>query len=133
MNMVMDLYALHEVLPEEQRLFYGTGIHSGPAVLGNVGGSGREEFSAMGEAMEVCKVLQENAGPGEIIISKETYALVEEVFECEQIEPRKTKGYDIDVMYKVVSRKKGQNTGPLMLDPELLALLGDDFDTGEDA
>jgi adenylate cyclase len=132
MSMVMDLYALHEVLPEEQRLFYGTGIHTGPAVLGNVGGSGREEFSAMGDAMEISKVLQENAGPGEIIISQATYDIVHDLFECEQIEPQKTKGYHIDVMYKVVRRKKGQNTGPLMLDPALLALLGDDFDLGDE-
>jgi adenylate cyclase len=128
MNMVMDLYALHEVLSEDERLFYGTGIHTGPAVLGNVGGSGREEFSAMGEAMEICKVLQENAGPGEIIISQATYQAVADMFECEPIEPRKTKGYEIDVMYKVVRRKKGQATGPLMLDPELMALLDDEFD-----
>ncbi len=132
MNMVMDLYALHEVLPEAQRLFYGTGIHTGSAVLGNVGGSGREEFSAMGDAMEISKALQENAGPGEIIISQETYDIVQDAFECEEIEPRKTKGYDIAVMYKVVRRKKGQKTGPLMLDPALLALLGDDFEIDED-
>ncbi|MEO0562684.1 MAG: GAF domain-containing protein [Chloroflexota bacterium] len=132
MNMVMDLYALHEVLPEEQRLFYGTGIHTGPAVLGNVGGGGREEFSAMGDAMEISKVLQENAGPGEIIISQQTYDHVQELFECEPIEPRKTKGYDIDVMYKVLKRKQGSTTGPLMLDPELMALLGDDFNFDED-
>jgi adenylate cyclase len=128
MNMVMDLYALHEILPEDQRLFYGTGIHTGPAVLGNVGGGGREEFSAMGDAMEISKVLQENAGPGEVIISQETYEQVKDTFICEPIEPRKTKGYDIAVMYKVVKRKAGMATGPLMLDPELLALLGGDDD-----
>lgn len=127
MNMVFDLYALHEVLPEEQRLFYGTGIHTGPAVLGNVGGGGREEFSAMGEAMETCKVLQENAGPGEIIISHQTHELVKNHFECEQIEPKKTKGHDqIATAYKVIKRKKGINTGPLLLDDELMALLNDD-------
>lgn len=126
MNLVFDLYALHEVLPEDQRLFYGTGIHTGPAVLGNVGGSGREEFSAMGEATEICKVLQENAGPGEIIISTATYDLVQDMFECEPFEPQKTKGYNIPLAYKVIKRKKGENTGPLMLDPELLALLNDD-------
>jgi adenylate cyclase len=125
MSMVFDLRAQHEVMPEDQRLFYGTGIHTGPAVLGNIGGGGREEFSAMGEAMELSKVLQENAGPGEVIISEATYAYVEDMFECEQIVPEKTKGYEIPIAYRVVRRKKGGMTGPLMLDPELMALLED--------
>ena len=128
MNMVFDLYALHEVLPEDHRLFYGTGIHTGPAVLGNVGGGGREEFSAMGEAMEISKLLQENAGPGEIIISEQTYEIVKDAFECEEIVPQKTKNFDINTAYKVIKRKKGAVSGPLMLDPELLALLDDDDD-----
>ncbi|MEM6283368.1 MAG: GAF domain-containing protein [Chloroflexota bacterium] len=125
MSMVFDLKAQHEVMPEDQRLFYGTGIHTGPAVLGNTGGGGREEFSAMGEAMEICKVLQENAGPGEVIISEKTYEYVQDMFECEEIVPEKTKGYEIALAYRVVRRKKGTMTGPLMLDPELMALLED--------
>lgn len=127
MNLVFDLYALHEVLPEDQRLFYGTGIHTGAAVLGNVGGSGREEFSAMGDAMEISKLLQENAGPGEIIISEETYERVKDQFECEAITPKKTKNYVIHVAYKVLRRKKSTGTSNF-IDPELLALLGDNPD-----
>lgn len=125
MSMIYDLKAQHEVMPEHQRLFYGTGIHTGPAVLGNVGGGGREEFSALGEAMEISKALQENAGKGEIIISEATYKHVEDMFDCEPFTPQKTKGYDIPVAYRVKQLKKGV-TGPLMLDPELLALLEDD-------
>lgn len=125
MSMVYDLKAEHEVMPEGQRLFYGTGIHTGPAVLGNVGGSGREEFSAIGEAMEISKALQENAGKGEVIISEQTYEYVKHMFDCEEIVPEKTKGFDIQKAYKVLQRKKGGMTGPLMLDPDLMALLED--------
>jgi adenylate cyclase len=125
LNIVYDLKAQHEVMPEDQRLFYGTGIHTGPAVLGNVGGAGRLEFSALGEAMEVCKVLQENAGKGEIIISEQTYAYVKDMFECEAFIPEKTKGFEIARAFRVLGRKKGRMTGPLVLDPELMALLED--------
>ncbi len=125
MSMILDLEAEHEVLPEDQRLFYGTGIHTGMAVLGNVGGSGREEFSAMGDAMEISKALQENAGKGEIIISEQTYAYIKDMFECEEIVPEKTKGFDIQVAYKVLGRKRGDRTGPLTIDPKLLELLED--------
>jgi len=126
MSMILDLRAQHEVMPEDQRLFYGTGIHTGPAVLGNVGGGGREEFSALGEAMELSKVLQENAGPAEVIISAQTYEQVKDAFKCEAFVPEKTKGYDIPMAYRVLGRKRGQTTGALRLDPALQALLDDD-------
>lgn len=126
LQLVLDLHALHEVMPDNERLFYGIGIHTGPAVLGNVGGSNRKEFSALGEATNICKYLQEQAGPGEIIISEQTLSLVEEQFECEPVTElaRPKKDYEDIVCYRVVRRKKG---GPSMfIDEELLALLAQD-------
>lgn len=125
MQLVLDLHAEHEVLPEDQQLFYGIGIHSGPAVLGNVGGQSRKEFSALGEATDVCKYLQEQAGPGEVVISEATMLMVEDQFECEPITDiaRPKKGYEHIKCYRVVKRKKGALSS--FVDDELLALLGD--------
>jgi adenylate cyclase len=123
MGIINDLLALHEELPESQHLFYGIGIHTGPAVLGNVGGQARQEFGAMGKATEICKVLQENAGKGEVIISRETYELIKDQFECEERVPEKTKGYDLPVCYRVLRRKRGAR--PVQVDPELADLLKD--------
>lgn len=112
-NMIYDVLALHEVLPEDQRLFYGIGIHTGSAVLGNVGSQDRREFSAIGDAVELSKLLQENAERGEIIISTDTYEYVKDHFEFEALTPRKTKGRtDFTVMYKLTGRKK-RGTGSL--------------------
>jgi len=124
LQLVSDLNAQHEVMPEDERLFYGIGIHTGPAVLGNVGGQSRKEFSALGEATDVCKYLQEQAGPGEIIISTQTYALVEDQFECEPSDVKRAKkGYEHINCYRVIKRKPG---GPsLFVDHELLELLGE--------
>lgn len=106
-SMVYDVLALHEIMPEETRLFYGIGIHTGLATLGNVGGQERQEFAAIGDAVELSKLLQENAGRGEIIISEATYQHVQDLFECDALEPRKTKGRDdFKVMYRVTGRKK---------------------------
>jgi PAS domain S-box-containing protein len=117
MLMKSDLLALHEVMPEEQRLYYGVGVHTGTAVLGSVGSTERKEFSAFGEAMEISKLLQENADKGEIMISPQTYELVQEYFECEPRTPQKTKGHDdFTVMYQVVARKKKAATGVLDLE-----------------
>lgn len=124
---IFDLYALHEVLEPDQQLYFGIGIHTGPAVLGNVGGEGRVEFAALGEAMDDCKFLQESAGPGEIIISEATYKLVEEFFEAEPMAPKKMKpGFEhYTTVYKVGKRKKSGQTSALFMDDELRDLLAD--------
>lgn len=113
MSMVYDVMALHETLPEDQRLFYGVAVHTGTALLGNVGAPERREFSALGAPMEMVKLLQENAGRGEVIVSAETYAHISAYFECEALTPVVTKGReDFTVMYKVLGRKK-RGTGVL--------------------
>lgn len=128
MQLVLDLHALHEVLPEDERLFYGIGVHTGPAVLGNVGGMGRREFSALGEASDVCKFLQEQAGAGEVIISHATFACVSDIWECELLQEvvRPKKGYEDIKCYRVINRKKGTSTA--LIDDELLALLANEED-----
>ncbi|MFW5692125.1 MAG: GAF domain-containing protein [Chloroflexota bacterium] len=124
LSIMYDLYALHEVMPEDQRLFYGIGIHTGSAYLGNVGSPDRQEFSALGEAATVAKFLESSAQAGEIIISKATYEHVKEFFDCESREPDRAKApAGIEVIYRVIKRKKGINTGQLFLDPELAELL----------
>jgi adenylate cyclase len=115
MNLMYDLRALHEILPASQHLYYGVGIHTGTAVLGNVGSPDRKEFAAIGEAAEISKILEGNAQPGEIIISEATFQAVEEYFECAPFVPDKTKGRsDLTIAYKVIKRK--HITAPLTLD-----------------
>jgi adenylate cyclase len=119
MSMRFDLMALHEVLPEDQRLFYGIGVHSGMAVLGNIGGTDRKEFGALGDAPDLAKLLQENAEKGEVLISAATYELVKDYYECEALPPRKQKDRsDFTVMYRVLRHKK--RTG--VLDPTTVGL-----------
>jgi len=126
MSVIYDLYALHEIVPENERLYYGIGIHTGQAFLGNIGSPDRQEFSALGEAVTISKILEGNAKPGEVIISEATYELVKTDFECERMVIEKSKGYpNLTHGYKVIKRKKGSNTGSLFLDAELEELLKD--------
>lgn len=107
LSMRYDIEALHEVLPPDQRLLFGVGIHTGMAVLGNVGSRERREFAAIGDAVDLSKLLQENAARGEVLLSEATYQLVAESFECEPLTPRKTKGRpDFTVMYRVKGIKR---------------------------
>jgi len=89
LSMAYDVRALHEVLPPEQRLFYGIGVDTGVAVLGNVGSPSRKEFTAIGAPFNHAKYLQENALAGEIILSPHTYGLVRDVVTVETLPPRK--------------------------------------------
>ena len=114
-GLMSDLRALHEMLPAEQRLFYGVGIHTGMAVLGNVGNQDRKEFAAIGDAVEISKILEGNARGGEVVISEATYELVWDFFLCEEFVPERTKGRsDLKVAYRVIRQKKP--TGPVSLD-----------------
>jgi adenylate cyclase len=91
LTMAQHVEALHEVLPPDRRLFYGIGVHTGLAVLGNVGSPRRKEFTAIGNSLQYAKLLQENALGGEVIISEETYNLVKDYITAETLEPRKLK------------------------------------------
>lgn len=99
------VYALHEVIDPDQQLHFGIGIHTGLSVLGMVGGAKRIEFAALGEATEDSKFLQENAEPGEIIISADTYELVKHHIEAEAIAPtKKNAGFERHaVIYRVAA------------------------------
>lgn len=101
--MVSDVADLHETLPPEQRLLYGIGVHTGSAILGNVGSPRRKEFTVIGDTLQFAKTLQENAPGGEVLISQETYDLVQHAIHAELTEPRKAKsGDDLPPMYRVL-------------------------------
>ncbi len=110
LSMTYDVRALHEVLPPDQRLFYGIGVDTGAAVLGNVGSPSRKEFTAIGVPVNVAKLLQENALAGEIILSQHTYDRVQDLFAAEPLQPRKVKDVsDFQVMYRVTGLKRRPN------------------------
>jgi PAS domain S-box-containing protein len=60
---------LHDALPEEHHLSLAVGIHYGDAVLGLVGTEERLDYTAIGDSVNTAKRIQENAAPGQILIS----------------------------------------------------------------
>ena len=63
--MAANVQKLHEDMPVTHRLRFGIGVNTGPAVLGNVGSPRRKEFTAIGNSLQLAKLLQENAKGGE--------------------------------------------------------------------
>ncbi len=107
LSMVYDVKALHEILAPDQRLSYGVGIDTGLAMLGNVGSPSRREFTAIGMPFNFAKLLQDNALPGEIMLSQSTYDRVADLFVLEAMEPRKVKSHiEFSVMYRVTGVKR---------------------------
>jgi PAS domain S-box-containing protein len=87
-----DLVALREVLGADRQLQMGIGIHTGDAVLGNIGSPDRLDFSAIGDAVNLAKRLQEVTGPGQILMSQATYEQTREWVEVIALEPIRVKG-----------------------------------------
>ncbi|MCL4262402.1 MAG: GAF domain-containing protein [Anaerolineae bacterium] len=79
-------------IPEDRRLHFGVGVHTGEAVVGNVGSSLRKDYSAIGDAVNLAKRVQENAGGDEVLLSSATYELVKDWVEAEALEPIRVKG-----------------------------------------
>ncbi|MCP4416971.1 MAG: GAF domain-containing protein [Chloroflexi bacterium] len=79
-------------LPEDRQLHFGIGVHTGEAVAGNVGSSLRKDYSAIGDAVNLSKRIQENAQADEILISSSTYQQVKAWVKADPLEPMKVKG-----------------------------------------
>lgn len=87
-----SINALRGELPTDMRLGIGIGIHCGEAVLGLVGTQERLEYTAIGDSVNTAKRLQENAAPGQILISANAHQKIADYVQAKQIHPIKAKG-----------------------------------------
>jgi PAS domain S-box-containing protein len=76
LSMREAIYALRERMSREYQLSFGIGIHCGEAILGLIGTQTRMEYTAIGDSVNTAKRIQENAAPGQILISAQAYQQV---------------------------------------------------------
>ncbi len=75
-------------LPKAYRLNFRIGLHTGEAVVGNIGTRDLMNYTAIGDTVNTAKRLQENAGENQIYMSRTTFDLVSDhvvVRDCEKL------------------------------------------------
>ena len=84
--------ALKQEQPELASLGLGIGIFTGDAVVGNLGSEQVMDYTVIGDVPNSAKRLQENAGPGQILICPTTCAVVQDRMKVRPLEPLVLKG-----------------------------------------
>jgi class 3 adenylate cyclase len=70
------LRAFQATQPPERHLRFRVGVNTGPAVVGHIGTENLMNFTAIGDAVNVAKRLQESARPGQVVLSEDTYRAI---------------------------------------------------------
>jgi len=78
------------------------GINTGYCNVGNFGSSDRMDYTIIGAEANLAARLQSIAEPGSIVVSYETFALVQDMVRVRRLEPVRVKGINRDVVPYVV-------------------------------
>jgi class 3 adenylate cyclase len=85
-------------------LRFGVGIHTGEAVVGNIGAAQLMSFTAVGDTVNLAKRLEENARPGQIVVSEQVVQALGDQLVTKALEPVLLKGVQEPVtVYEVIS------------------------------
>jgi class 3 adenylate cyclase/predicted ATPase len=86
------------------------GMHTGVVVVGAMGGGGRQEQLALGDVPNIAARLQGLAEPNTIIISADTYRLIQGYFRCQDLGAQTLRGVtDPVTFYRVLSESGATN------------------------
>lgn len=82
-----------ERLAGEPPVEYGVGVHTGLAVVGNIGARDRlQNYTAIGDAVNTAQRLESNASANQILMSAGTFARVADIVQATELAPLQVKG-----------------------------------------
>jgi PAS domain S-box-containing protein len=106
LKMQADIKDFHIHSGVERHLNFGVGINAGEAVVGNIGTDKQRNYTAIGDAVNYAKRLQENAKGGQILISQAAYRHVDDLIEVIELPLLQVKGRSTpEVVYEVLRLK----------------------------
>ena len=107
------------------------GIHTGPAIVGEMGTAERPERMALGETLNLAARLQEKAAPDTVVISPSTYRLVSRAFLCRSLGPQTLKGLKGELpIWQVLGEESASNRFELGVDSTMTPLVGRNVELG---
>lgn len=80
-------------LPEVQ---IGIGINAGKVIAGSIGSAERMEYTVIGDVVNTAQRAEANAKPGQILVTDDTYKLVQAWAQATALPPIKVKGKEIE-------------------------------------
>jgi len=99
----------HVQMDERERLHFGIGITVGEAVVGNIGSTVVQNFTAVGDCVNFSSRLSSLAEPDQVLISAEAYRRVEGRVEANFIGHVQVKGHSQpDPVYEVLGLKEDE-------------------------
>jgi adenylate cyclase len=103
---VLEQWNKVRVAEGEAAIHIGIGINSGPVVAGYLGSSKALEYTVIGDVVNTASRLCSVAKAGEVIISRNTYDLVKDYFDAQELSPTHVKGKAQALqVYKVLGEK----------------------------
>lgn len=75
-----------------RNIYFGIGVHFGPAVVGEIGPDYRKDYTAVGDTVNTASRLESNAKPGEVLVSLRVCEALEGRLKASFVGERQIKG-----------------------------------------
>src|SRR5262249_19238157 len=106
-------------------------LHTGLVVVGEMGGAGRQEQLALGEVPNIASRIEGLAEPNTLMISTDTYRLIQGYFECQAFGAQALRGVAEPVaVYRVLQESGARGRLDVAVTRGLTPLVGREQEVG---